>query len=336
MGFRKPISSVILSGGGGKSSQIGAVAGAHGFGPASALKTEVDNKNRHLKAEVHALETLLEVGLCRDAHVAVGEWRAGPTLDDVAPDTRAPEAPRHDRFVPAPLSPIARLVPGAGARHAEAVAAGEAALKAAAIEWDEQRRRQADALARLADEVEAHNHHLEALEGALKAGQPQAVQDYARRVLTKSPYPQSLPREIKIGFREASNQLNVVLRLPDMAEVVPPVERYRLAKPRGEIAAVKRSLEDGADLAERVVAQIALRTLHEVFSTDDGHAIGSVKLKITASAVEPSTGRSNVMPLVVLRVTRAAFDDMDLTRVEPIACLERLKALDGSRGGGSI
>ena len=332
MGFRKPFSQVVLKSANSPPGQIGVVKGANHGGPGAVQKAEAEEKTAHLMAQAQALETLLQAGLERDPHVAVGAWGAEPTLADLPGDADAVSQPIHDRFVPAPLGLIESLAPGAAARHAKAVAEGEAALAAAMADWRRQNERRAEALAALKAQVDAHNQALEAIEAKLKAGEPETVRWYAGQVLAASPYPHSLHRQIEVTSGPTPRRLTVSLTVPDAKTVTPPFERYRFARAKGEVVPIKRSPEDTAALYARTIAQLALRTLHELFVSDVGHAIDVVDLRIAATAPDPSTGKPTTKPLASVGVSRADFEDIELAHVDPIACLDRLKTLSRAAG----
>jgi restriction system protein len=322
MGFRKPISKVFL--GGDRPRQIGVVHGSAG-GHKNARRTEVDEKNAALKKQVHALDTILAVGIARDAHVAVGDWRREPTQADLPDELNDRPHPEPENFDPPPLGLLERLIPGAAARHAAAAIEAKQLYEAAVTEWDEQKARQADALAALETEIREHNHRLAELEALLKAGDAETVRWYAHKVLSQSPYPRRIPRKIEVVFDAPKRTIKVRIGIPGRPELIPSMAAYRYNKPVDEITEVERPEEDSEVIYHRVVAQIALRTLHEVFSTDLGGCIDTIALSLDAALLDPSTGHETTSPVLELKVARSAFAEIDLTKVAPIPCLQRLR-----------
>jgi restriction system protein len=75
-----------------------------------------------------------------------------------------------------------------------------------------------------------------------------------------------------------------------------------------------------------VLAQVTLRTVHELFEADRGGAVETLVFNGVVDSIDPRTGK-NVRPcLVSLRTTRERFEELDLARVEPQACLRHLSA----------
>jgi restriction system protein len=74
------------------------------------------------------------------------------------------------------------------------------------------------------------------------------------------------------------------------------------------------------------VAQIAVRTVHELLSADAGGHIDTLVFNGVVDTTDPGSGRRIRPCLVTLRTTREVFSELDLTHVEPMACLKHLSA----------
>jgi restriction system protein len=324
--MRRPISSVLIPKHPDRGPQIGVVKHPNGGNFSSVRRSEAQDKNEALRAVIHGLETILAEGLARDAHVGVGDWRRDPTMADLPAELRDVAAPDPEQFRPEPLKLLERLSPAARARHAEAIDAGAARYRQALTDWEHAQELQAHALADLRIEIQAQNRRLAELERSLKAGEPAAVEWYAKEVLTKSRYPKRLERRVEVSLDPADGRLDVRLGLPPAGHVVPAAEVFKYLRPTDEIKEIDRTPAERAALYDRVVAQLVLRTLHEIFSTDISGAISSVALSLEVIGVDPSTGHDTISPLLSVAVTKLTFGEIDLARVDPIACLHRLTA----------
>ena len=297
---------------------------SNGGHPAPGRRDEANDKNEALRAVIHALDTILETGLARDAHVGVGDWRREPTLDDLPSELIDLAAPDPEQFKPEPLGILERLSPEARAHHADAAEAGAARYREAFADWERAQERQAQALAALRIEVQEQNRRFAEVERALKAGDPKTVAWYASQVLEKSPYPKRLERRHEVSLDGGTGTLTVRMWIPAAGHVVPTVEAFKYLKSTDEIKEIDRSPEERAAIYDRVVAQVVLRSLHEIFSTDTSGAISTVALSVEVVGVDPSTGHDTISPLLSLVVTKSAFDAIELARVDPVACLHRL------------
>jgi len=75
-----------------------------------------------------------------------------------------------------------------------------------------------------------------------------------------------------------------------------------------------------------VLRQTALRVVHEVLEADRAAAVRTVVFNGYVSGTDPATGREVRPCLVALATSRERFLDVDLARVDTVACLAHLEA----------
>jgi restriction system protein len=75
-----------------------------------------------------------------------------------------------------------------------------------------------------------------------------------------------------------------------------------------------------------VIAQVTLRTLHELFDADRSGLVDTAVFNGIVSTTDPVTGKPVSPCLVTVRTTRDVFTDLDLAKVDPFACLAHLNA----------
>ena len=75
-----------------------------------------------------------------------------------------------------------------------------------------------------------------------------------------------------------------------------------------------------------MVAQVAIRTVHELLEADAGGHIDTVVFNGVVDTTDPGSGRRMRPCLVTVRTTRDTFSELDLAHVEPLACLKHLSA----------
>ncbi len=192
------------------------------------------------------------------------------------------------------------------------------ALKKAKAAYDDQ-------CAEREREVSAHNADVTALAEAFTRRDPQAVLEYFTLVLANSDYPDDFPQQYRLAYIPESTQLVVEYELPDLS-CVPAVREYKYVKSKDEVTSTARPVRDIKALYGSVVAQITLRTLHEIFEADRTALVDTVVFNGMVTTTDPGTGKQVRPCLVTVRTTREVFADLDLALVEPLACLERLNA----------
>ena len=290
-------------------------------------QAEAVAENALLAASVESLQSILSAGLKADAHISFDTLYRQWSPSDLPAELQVVAAPDRANFDPKPLGFIAGLIPGAKSKHAKAIRAAEVRYQEAIAAWERVVTRRNEAIELLKSAAESHNQAIDAFREGLQRGEAEEVKGYAEMVLSYSPYPKGFPQEVRAGFVPESKQLVVDLRAPTIADVVPTIDVYKYVKAKDEIVESKKPEKARQALYSTAIAQLALRTLHELFSTDDGHHFETIVLNVYVVATDPSTGKTVRPYIISTRVSRDEFGEIQLANVDPVACLKRLKSL---------
>jgi restriction system protein len=303
---------------------------------AESRAAEVAARNDDLDAEITALQDLLAVTLKVNDRIsfsslkkpaAVPPWR-GAQLERPEP----PPAP--DAFRPAPPTGLSKVF--AKSRYEQAFEEGRVRYEGAVQEHAARERQRTIALERSRAEwraaaeaanAEARRQHAEidAFEADYRRGVQDAVATYCSMVLEASQYPKSFPQQFKLAYVPGSRQAVVEYELPTVA-FVPAVKAYRYVKTSDTVAETPRPQAQVKTLYASVVAQVAIRTVHELLEADAGGHVDTVVFNGVVDTTDPGSGRRMRPCLVTVRTTRDAFGELDLAHVEPLACLKHLSA----------
>jgi restriction system protein len=172
----------------------------------------------------------------------------------------------------------------------------------------------------------AGNAALDALIAGLAANREDAVQEYIGIVLSNSVYPECFPVEFDHQFDSMMRELTLTVTVPAPA-TLPTAKEYKYNKAKDEIAATAASAKECKDRYANAVAQVAVRTLHEVFESDRSGRIQTIAVTVGTSAVNPATGLNGFVPLIAAAADRATFTQFDLSQAVPSATLQHLGAL---------
>ena len=299
---------------------------------------EAGAQNDELEETVAALGRILRNGVSKDPFLDLETLKNPLVVPPFEPGEIERPLPSPDlhRYLPPAPSGFAKLVPGAKKRHEALSAEAQSRFLAdsAAHRQNEEKRR--SELARLRSEydakvekerrrVEAQHAEIGTFKEQFRAADPAALASYFGLVLERSDYPDGFPGTLRIAYVPESKQLVVELDLPSF-DVIPEAGTFKYVKSKDEIAEVARPMKDRRALYSSVIAQTALRSLHEIFSADRDGLVGTVVLNGYVEAIDKGTGRKVRPCVVTVRVTREAFLELDLTRVEPTACLRTVHA----------
>ena len=244
----------------------------------------------------------------------------------------ATPSPNWDDFAPPEPKGLSRIL-GGSARHARQL--GEAkdrfdrAMKTHVQAEADRLRALASAKTTYDQQLAADRRRIaevRARQSAFDAGEPDAVEWFVGRVLDASRYPRDFPHTYQVAYRPENRDVVVEFELPPQ-RVVPDVRGYRYVKNRDAVEPLPRAQNEIKQRYKRLVACVALRTLHEIFSATPHEVVEAVVFNGRLSAIDRATGKPTRPHLLSVSAERPVFEDLVLAAVEPAACLTRLNAL---------
>jgi restriction system protein len=168
-----------------------------------------------------------------------------------------------------------------------------------------------------------HNAQIDALAARVAGGEPAAVREFFSAALTASPWPGEFPREGRVAWDPRAGQLMVDRQLPGL-DVVPAVARYRYVKAGDRQIEIARPAGERATLYRQLLARCVLRVLAVAYQADRRGVIQLATVNGYVHGSDPATGQASEVFVVTLTAARPAFTALDLSRVDPVACLEGL------------
>lgn len=303
---------------------------------AVARDREAAARTLAIEQRVAELQGLLRSSLAQDPRISLASLRrrAAVTPLDLGQDAVPGKAPRWADFEPEPPRGLGRLF-GAQQRYRAVV---EMAEQAFGGEQEDHRRREAERRARIAEarsaherkvadaerEAAAYNAHLQGLEAGIRGRDRYAVSEYVQMVLDRSRYPAGFPAGRSAGYVPESSLLAVEWYLPPV-DVIPEQKTFRHIKTRKVVEPTARQLAEVRQLYQSVIAQIALRTLREVFGSTADELISTAVFNGRVHAIDPLTGQKIQPHLITLRATRQQFAALVLSepKFNPVECVRR-------------
>lgn len=297
---------------------------------------EAAEETTQIERQIEALEKVLAATLEVDDYLDLEELKRAPQVPAFDPGAvgAGPPSPRLEDFLPTASSGLGRIF--GGAKQAQQTQRGqleyEQAVQAHQVEirqyeerMDASRRQHAAESARVLEEHRQHVADIGALQRGLAAGAPEAVVQYLDLVLESADYPEGFPHQWRLAYRPESGQLDIEYELPPLG-VVPTVKAYKHVKSSDTVAPTSRPATQVRTIYANVVMQTALRVLHEVLEADRGAMVRTIVFNGYVSGTDPATGRSVRTCLAALATSRERFLQVNLAKVEPVACLVHLEA----------
>jgi restriction system protein len=303
---------------------------------AKARDDDAAAKTGAIEQRCAELESLLRSSLSRDPRISFASLKRAATVPplDLGPLGMPIPAPRWADFEPPPPNALARML-GGQQRYQNSYAEAQRQFDYAQEQHHRQEaeRQRKVAQARVAwntkaaetkRKVEAHNAHVDEVAAGFSQHDRFAVSEYVQVVVDRSPYPAGFPTERHAGYVPESTTLAVEWFLPTF-DIIPEHKAFKHVKTRKAVEPVPRSLAEAQRLYNSVIAQVAIRTVHEVFAVTPGDMVSTVVFNGHVDTVDPATGRRIRPPLISMRATREKFDELILTepRFDPAASIKR-------------
>jgi restriction system protein len=303
----------------------------------AARQREADAKTNLVEVQVRELDEILTSVLTL-APLTFERLRSEPKVTPFQPGAVATplSAPDWDLFAPPAPGAVGRVFGGAS-RYARQVAEAHANHDAAMAQYaaNESARQRALAVAKteydrkVAAEhtrVAQLNAQLASRQKDFMAGVPEAVEWFVSRVLEGSRYPGGFPRTFQVAYRPENRDVVVEFELPPQ-RVVPPLRGYKYIKTRDGIDPIARPDTEVKQRYKLLIARVALRTLHDIFSATPSEVVEAVVFNGRVSTIDRATGKPARPHLLSVSAERSTFQDLVLAAVDPAACLVRLNAL---------
>jgi restriction system protein len=301
-------------------------------------KAEAAAMAADVQARIAELETVLTGGLHQNSGVSFASLKHTVVMPPFDPGglDRPFDEPQWEQFAPQPPGAVGRMF-GGGTRYAREEAAAreayeEAYARHAAAESDrlwqlaERQRAYDHQAAEAAKAVAEHNAEVDLFEREFRAGDPEAVAQFLTLVLDGSVYPDGFVHRTRALYRPEPREVVVEYELPPQS-VIPAERDYKYVQNADEIRASDRPVKEIKDRYARLIAGVALRTIHEVFEAARPGVVGVVTFNGHVSTKDRATGRPVRPCLISVSAQHERFSTFVLADLDPVACLHELNAL---------
>jgi len=302
-------------------------------------KAEAAVRTTEVEDNVSRLRSVLASVLTAPVNVSFASLKHRPAMvpfDSGGLDEEVP-GPDWMEYAPTPPGLIGKAL-GGGGRHRRAEAAAREEYERHCAEHataevarkerlEERRRAHAEMISRASADAEQHNAGVDEFEAAFREGDRDAVMQFFTLVLDSSRYPEGFPHRSRVIYRDQPRDLVIDFELPPQ-ELVPAERSFKYVQTRDKVEAVPRPPKEIKSLYADLIAQVTLRTLHEVFSVPDAaETVAEATFNGRVSAIDRATGQSIRPHLISVGATREQWSTLVLADLDPQSCLKHLNAL---------
>jgi restriction system protein len=177
---------------------------------------------------------------------------------------------------------------------------------------------------------EQQHAQIDTLHQEYQSGIPSAVEYFFAEVLNHSEYPESFPQGNTLSFNQSSGVLIVDFELPNHT-AFPAIKEVKYIAAREQFQEVPISDAWLKKTYDEVLYQIALRTLHELYNTDETGVLKSVVFNGWVQSIDKATGIETHGCILSVQAEREEFLQINLSQVEPKACFRKLRGVASSK-----
>ncbi len=175
-------------------------------------------------------------------------------------------------------------------------------------------------------EVDALRHKYEEWAG----DSSQTIEEHTELVLNASDYPDWIKVDFDLGYKVETRTIIINYTLPQRASM-PTVQSVTYVQTRDELQQKVISKREQEQLYEGALHQIALRTMYELYSTDDAKALDAIVFNGWVESTNPATGQSGNNCIMSIQARREEFLKINLESVEPQACYRALRGVSAAK-----
>jgi restriction system protein len=163
-----------------------------------------------------------------------------------------------------------------------------------------------------------------------EAVESDAVEEICDMMLASSKYPDFCPHEFEIEYSADSRVVVIEYALPS-PDALPTLTEVKYVQATDSFAEKFLSEAKRGEMYDRLLYQITLRTLFELFSGDVVSALASAVFNGFVTAIDKSTGKEVTACVLSVHAAKDSFLEIDLGKVDPKLCFRQLRGVGSSK-----
>jgi len=158
----------------------------------------------------------------------------------------------------------------------------------------------------------------------------EAIIEYCDMVLSNSEYPDYFPQEYDIDYNPVNRILIVEYNLPDIDDL-PTLKEVKYIATKDEYKESFLTEAAVRKIYDKLLYDITLRTLHELFEADVINALESIVFNGWVNTVNKATGKNENICILSIQTKKEEFMEINLGLVDSKTCFKNLKGIGSSK-----
>ena len=175
-------------------------------------------------------------------------------------------------------------------------------------------------------EQDKYNETVKANKSKYENGDIEQIELYFTYVLDHSIYPNDFIKDFELQYLKDRKLLIISYYLPN-EDLVPRVIQHKYVSSRNEIDEIKLPDKKFESFYNNVIYMCCLRTIKEIFESDDNNNINSIVYNGWLKYIDKSTGKDAESCILTVEVDKEKFNDINLENVDYKSCIKGLKGI---------
>jgi len=176
---------------------------------------------------------------------------------------------------------------------------------------------------------DTYNDKIVLLKESYLSKEPIAIIKHTDLVLNTSKYPSFFPENHELDFNPITKLMVVDYQLPSPKDL-PRLKEVKYILSKNELRELFISNTEFSNLYDKVIYEVCLRTIHEIFESDVVDAIDTIGFNGYVKTINKATGIESVKCIISVHTSKEEFLRINLGKVEPKACFRNLKGIGSS------
>lgn len=162
------------------------------------------------------------------------------------------------------------------------------------------------------------------------SGESESIIDYCDMVLSNSNYPDYFPQEFDIDYNSQNKTLIVEYILPDISDL-PTLKGVKYIATKDEYKESYLSETVVKKMYDKLLYDITLRTIHELYEADAISAIDSIVFNGWVNTLNKATGKKQDICILSIQTNKEEFLEINLKLVDSKSCFKNFKGIGSSK-----
>lgn len=176
---------------------------------------------------------------------------------------------------------------------------------------------------------DTYNDKIVLLKESYLSKEPIAIIKHTDLVLNSSKYPSFFPENHELDFNPITKLMVVDYQLPTPKDL-PRLKEVKYILSKNELRELFISNTEFSNLYDKVIYEVCLRTIHEIFESDVVDTIDTIVFNGYVKTINKATGIESIKCIVSVHTSKEEFLRINLGKVEPKACFRNLKGIGSS------